>query len=120
MFFETELEWLVYHLWTKTGARSPVFSFQIADTVVLREGVPQTWFFSSKDGYILKKNACNVKMAKIHKTFIKRNKKVEENPAAVAYHYIPQVQPRTGEERMALQTEYVTCGDLSMFLKKSV
>ena len=73
MFFETELEWLIYQLWTKNTSRSPVFSFKIADSVICREGVPHTWYFSSKEGYILKKNSHNVRLQKIHKTFLKRN-----------------------------------------------
>ena len=53
---ETELEWLCYQLWSKNTARAPTFSFQLADTIIMRQGVPQTWYFSSKEGYILKKN----------------------------------------------------------------
>ena len=54
---ETELEWLCYQLWSKNTARAPTFSFNIADTVIFRHGNPQTWYFSSKEGYILKKNS---------------------------------------------------------------
>lgn len=53
---ETELEWLIYQLWSKNTARAPVFSFKLAETVILRQGNPQTWYFSSKEGYILRKN----------------------------------------------------------------
>ena len=53
---ESELEWLCYQLWTKTTARAPIFSFDIADTIILRQGTPQTWYFSTKEGHILKKN----------------------------------------------------------------
>ena len=37
---ETELEWLFYQLWTKNTARAPTFSFDIAETIILRQGNP--------------------------------------------------------------------------------
>ena len=33
---ETELEWLIYQLWSKNTARAPTFSFNLAETVILR------------------------------------------------------------------------------------
>jgi hypothetical protein len=59
-FFESELEWLFFMLWNKSSAVPPIFSFHIPQTVIIRENRPQTWYFRSKEGYILKKNACNV------------------------------------------------------------
>lgn len=58
--YESELEWLIYSLWTKHTATNPVFEFSIPDTVVLRDGKPSAWYFTSKEGYILKKNYQNV------------------------------------------------------------
>ena len=69
---ESEIEWLFYHLWTKNTPTPPVFNFKIADTVILRNGVASVWYFTSKDGYILKKDAKNVKISKINKAFIKK------------------------------------------------
>lgn len=66
---ESELEWLLYNLWTKKSAKPPQFSFQIADTVVLKDGKPQNWYFSSRDGTILKKNFYNVTPDKIYRAF---------------------------------------------------
>jgi len=53
--------------------------FTVADTVFYRKSsvddqvtVPDAWYFTSKDGYILKKNRLNVNAAEIHKAFSKR------------------------------------------------
>ena len=90
-FVETEIEWLFYHLWTKNTPVPPSFNFKIADTVVLRNGVPSVWYFTSKDGYILKKDAKNVRIAKINKSFIKRcdvvGQSLEDIPCASVYQY---------------------------------
>lgn len=119
---ETELEWLIYQLWSKNTARAPLFSFSIADTVVMRQGVPQTWYFSSKEGYILKKNFQNVKLPKINKTFNKKNGMslsgaIIDFPAATTYSYKPQRNSQTGEERMSLRIGYVSGRDLYFFMK---
>ena len=49
---ETELEWFFYMLWSKSTVRAPTFSFRIADTVILRQGMPAVWYFSAPDGSI--------------------------------------------------------------------
>ena len=66
---ETELEWLLYALWTKKTASPTKFSFQLPDTVVLRDGKPHNWYFSSREGLILKKNFFNITPDKISKAF---------------------------------------------------
>ena len=66
---DTELEWLLYALWTKKAAQPTSFSFHLPDTVILKDGKPQTWYFSSRDGVILKKNFYNVTSEKIQKAF---------------------------------------------------
>ena len=49
------------------------------------------WYFTSKDGYILKKDAKNVKIAKINKAFIKKGEvggqSMEDVPCASLYQY---------------------------------
>jgi hypothetical protein len=62
----SEIEWLFYHLWTKTGSSAPKFMFSIPDTVFYWNNKPEAWFFTSKDGYILKKNKFNVNQKVIH------------------------------------------------------
>jgi len=34
--------------------------------------IPECWYFTSKDGYILKKNRFNVSTKEIHKAFTKK------------------------------------------------
>lgn len=83
---QSELEWLFYNLWLKTGPSPPQFVFSLADTVFYRQSaqnsasqmipedisVPECWYFTSKDGYILKKNRYNVSTKEIQKTFTKK------------------------------------------------
>ena len=108
---ETELEWLIYQLWSKNTAHFPKFSFRIAETVILREGSPQNWYFSSKEGYILRKNSANVKMAKINKRFLQKNGMQlgckDDMAAASTYMYRPQRNMETGEERVAIRCGYL-------------
>ena len=66
---ESELEWLLYALWTKKTPTPTQFSFQLPDTVVLRDGKPHTWYFTSREGFILKKNYLNVTVEKVIKAF---------------------------------------------------
>ena len=118
---ETELEWLIYQLWSKNTARAPTFSFKLAETVILREGCPQTWYFSSKEGYILRKNQCNVRLAKINKRFIQKNGMTvncqDDMPAAMTYSYRPQRNTETGDERMSLKMGYLAGKDLLKSMK---
>jgi hypothetical protein len=95
----SELEWLLYHLWIKTGPAPPQFIFTLADTVFYRISnqnnsntlmpqdiaVPEFWYFTSKDGYILKKNRYNLQTKEIHKEFT-RKIEVHDQVAAIAYY----------------------------------
>lgn len=69
---ESELEWFVYQLWTKIGSHPTKFSFTIPDIIFFRANVPYNWYFTSKEGHILKKNKINVTMKNIHLKFSKR------------------------------------------------
>ena len=70
-YVNCELEWLYYHLWLKTGQTAPKFTFTIPETIFYRHGKPETWYFTSKEGYILKKNKYNVSSKSIHHKFTK-------------------------------------------------
>ena len=48
--------------------------------------VPECWYFTSKDGYILKKNRYNVSTKEIHKTFTKKMEPQHDQVAAIAYY----------------------------------
>lgn len=63
------MEWLLYALWTKKTPVPTQFSFYLPDTVVLRDGKLHTWYFTSKEGSILKKNFQNVTVEKVSKAF---------------------------------------------------
>lgn len=63
----SEMEWLFYTLWLKaSGSSPPKFSFAIPDTVFYRNGRAESWYFTSKEGYIMKKNKLNVNQKVIH------------------------------------------------------
>ena len=47
--------------------------------------VPECWYFTSKDGYILKKNRYNVSTKEIQKEFT-RKVEVHDQVAAIAYY----------------------------------
>lgn len=97
---QSELEWLFYNLWLKTGPSPPQFVFSLADTVFYRQSaqnsasqmipedicVPECWYFTSKDGYILKKNRYNVSTKEIQKTFTKKMEPQHDQVAAIAYY----------------------------------
>ena len=65
--FQSEMEWLLFHLWIKPSS----FRFKVAETVVLRpshQGFIHNWYFTAKEGHILKKNRCNLTpQAVVHK-----------------------------------------------------
>lgn len=62
-----EMEWLYYNLWLKVGPTPPKFNFSIPETVFYRNNSrPETWYFTNKEGYILKKNKFNVNQKVIH------------------------------------------------------
>ena len=82
----------------------------------MRKGIASVWYFTSKDGYILKKDAKNVKMGKIHKAFQKKaeyaGQTMDDVPCATLYQYSEQINSVTKEERMALKIGYVSNHDL--------
>ena len=77
--YASELEWLIFHLWSKPT----VFSFRIPDTLILKtrlvQGVEKedratlldNWYFSAGQGYILKKNRHNVTVTKLRSKLTK-------------------------------------------------
>ena len=93
----SELEWLYFHLWLKAGQSPPQFIFTLAEAVFYRQqnsqntsitgdvNIPENWYFTSKDGYILKKNRLNVSTAEIQKAFTKRME-IHDQVAAIAYY----------------------------------
>lgn len=56
----SEMEWLFYNLWTKTGQSPPKFLFTIPDTIFYRHNRADAWYFTNKEGVILRKNKFNV------------------------------------------------------------
>ena len=66
-----EIEWLYSTLWYKPPSfRQPKFPFKLPDTVIVRDGRVKHWFFTSKDGLLLKKNKENLEFIKVHERFI--------------------------------------------------
>ena len=113
---ETELEWLLYQLWSKNTAKSPVFSFKLADTIILRQGCPHIWYFSSKEGQILRKNSANVTLGKINRQLMLKSgvnvSSYEDTPVAKTYMYRAQKNMETGAERMSVKVGYIPGKDL--------
>ena len=85
---ETELEWLLYQLWSKSTIRASTFSFRIADTVILRQGSPAAWYYSAPDGSIkARRKLDSLKFSTIAQAFIMKSKAQDEGPAATSYLY---------------------------------
>ena len=49
-FCVSELEWLLYQLWNKKNPQWAGFSFDIADTILMRQGECKAWYYSNKEG----------------------------------------------------------------------
>ena len=74
---ETELEWLLYHLSQTSSPRATKFSFRIADTVFLRQGIPAIWYYTSRenDGTIkARRKQESLKFSSIVQSFIAKSK----------------------------------------------
>ncbi|CDW91604.1 UNKNOWN [Stylonychia lemnae] len=82
----SELEWLFYNLWTKVGPSPPKFSFSVPETVFYRHGRPESWYFTNKEGIILKKNKFNVNQKMIHQKFTKKISP-QDQVVATSYNY---------------------------------
>ncbi len=50
-----ETEWLLHYLWHKEAGKPEIkYNFKIPDTVIYKIGRPYNWYFTSKDGSIMK------------------------------------------------------------------
>ena len=69
---ETEMEWLLFHLSSRRHAKNPKqFTFKIAETLVLRHGIPASLYYSDTIGAIrVKTKSDNLHPAAIFKSFI--------------------------------------------------
>ena len=85
---ESELEWILYHLWSYRDSKAPTFSFNLADTVVLRNGAPKTWYGSTPDGKVFQKKK-NLTPSNLSSAFIKLHDNAVdlEIIAATTYEY---------------------------------
>ena len=91
---ESELEWLLYKLNTLSNTgRKPKFSFRIADTVILRSGIPVVWYYSSPEGCIKsKRKNDSLRISNVARNFLEKAGLDEysslEEAAAISYSYI--------------------------------
>jgi hypothetical protein len=80
-----------------------VFSFRIPDTVICREGVAQQWYFTSKDGTLLKKNHSNINFSNLKKAMS------EDLPCQIqTYTFTQPKLPPNHNEPVDLFIEYIT------------
>lgn len=119
---QCELEWLYYHLWLKTGPSPPQFIFTLPETVFYRQtqgsnfsnpdmNAPENWYFTSKDGYILKKNRFNVGAKEIQKSFTKKME-FHDQIAAVSYYF----ERNHVEKTASLHIQHMTPSDFRALL----
>ena len=107
-YFETELEWLIHHLWVKPA----VFAFRIPDTVVLKNGEICNWYFNAHSGCILKKNKSSLQMLNVQEKILGKLNANFEHVAATAYHF---EKSRTRSRPDTLTLEYISTHDFRGF-----
>lgn len=73
-----------YFLWSKSRL-SKRMRFRIPHTIMFEDGVPITWFFSGKNGNMLKKSSSNTNIQKIASHFKGISRK---NKSGIAAYYI--------------------------------
>jgi hypothetical protein len=78
-----EMEWLLYYLWHKESGKPVIkYNFKIPDTVIYKIGRPFWWYFTSKEGMILKKTHAKLTHECVYDTF---TKKLSNEVVATAY-----------------------------------
>lgn len=69
----SEMEWLLYYLWHKESGKPVVkYNFKIPDTVIYKIGRPYAWYFTSKDGTIMKKTKAKLTNESVFESFTKK------------------------------------------------
>ena len=98
------------HIWQKNDDGMSCPYVNIPDTIVLHDGVPMAWYFTSTRGDILKKNQSNLKISTIIKAFTRGGGgKRSEIVACV-------VNEKTGKTDESMVVDYLTKQSLGMFL----
>jgi len=81
-----EMEWLLYILWHKEPGKPVIkYNFKIPDTVIYKIGRPYSWYFTSKEGVILKKTKTKLTHDSVYDAF---TKKLTSEVVATAYKII--------------------------------
>ena len=62
---------LYHYLWAKDSLFNSVSYILLPDTIIYKFGDPTFWYFTSKDGTILRKSKKNVNNKEIEKSFLK-------------------------------------------------
>ncbi|CAI2386263.1 unnamed protein product [Moneuplotes crassus] len=79
----SEMEWLLHNLWHKEAGKPVIkYNFKIPDTVIYKICRPYAWYFTSKEGFILKKTNTKLTHEHVHETF---SKKLMSDVVATAY-----------------------------------
>ena len=68
---------LLYHiLWCKESMYEEAdFRIMLPDTVIFRNGKPYVWYFSNKEGKVLRKKELTLNLENIKKSFLKKKGK---------------------------------------------
>ena len=69
----SEHEWLLHYLWSKEAGKPIIkYNFKIPDTVIYKIGRPHSWYFTSKEGTIMKKNKAKLTNESVYEAFTKK------------------------------------------------
>ena len=85
---ETETEWLLYMLASSSSAKTTAFTFSVADTYIMRNGVPAALYRSSKSGAVKRKEGTEMTLSSVKDRFCNGYHQ-NEMPIALTYAYKP-------------------------------
>lgn len=55
-------EWLLYHMWQTSSIEDDLCTVKLPDTIFYKWGQPYLWYFTSKNGVLLKKSKPKLEM----------------------------------------------------------
>ena len=104
-------EWLYFHLWKKNPVNNrSCQSILIPDTIIYRWAQPYFWYFTTKDGQILRKTKERIPIQSIEEAFSKSSK---QNDIQAEYMYVEE-QSKKNQETVLI--EYFDQHSFKVFL----
>jgi hypothetical protein len=104
----SEMDWLLHYLWHKESGKPEIkYNFKIPETVIYKIGRPFAWYFTSKEGVIMKKTKAKLTNESVYDAF---TKKLNSEVVATAYHI------DTNKTTSKITMEYLYSKDFKDFI----